>query len=164
MQYLSLAGIVAVPVTIASFISQEVKRFLPGLGCLALILLAIIVIALTVITEIVCVHNANTKINTEPGTLFKVWKKLKFLTIPFYVINFIVYIILAPITFPLGLFIFPADGLLCTLMIVISGICGINSIKAIKKNGKNVKGIHYILQILPVLDVFSTIALLKKIK
>lgn len=162
MQYLSLAGIIAVPIITASFFSQEIKRFLPGLGCILLILLAMLIIFATIITEIICVHNVNAK--AESQTMFKVWKRLKLLTIPFYIINFIAYIIFAPITFPISLFIFPLDGLLCTIMIVISGICGINSIKVIKKNGKNIGGIHYILQILPVLDVFSTIALGKKTK
>lgn len=162
MQYISLMGIIAVPIITASFFSQEIKRFLPGLGCILLILLTALIIIATLITEMSCVRNASAK--SEMKTLFKVWKRLKLLTIPFYIINFIAYFILAPMTFPISLAIFPLDGLMCSIMIIISGICGINSIKAIKKNGRNVKGIHYIFQLLPVLDVFSTIALIKKTK
>lgn len=162
MQYISLVGIIAVPIITASFFSQEIKRFLPGLGCILLILLTALIIVATLITEMACVRNASAK--TETHTLFKVWKRLKLMTIPFYIINFIAYIILAPITFPLSLIVFPLDGLMCTIMIIISGICGIHSINAIKAGGKSVKSIHYIMQVLPVFDVFSTLALKKKTK
>lgn len=160
LQYITLAGTIAVPLIVASFISQDIKKFIPGLACIFLVLLVAVIIAATVITEIACVKRADSK----PQALVKIWKKLKFLTIPFYVINFIVYVITAPITFPVSLFIFPLDGLLCLIMIIISGTAGIKAIKMLKQKGKKISGIHYVFQLLPVFDVLSTLSLEKYTK
>lgn len=164
LQYISLAGTIAVQLIVASFISQEVKKFIPAMACIFLVVLVVLIIVCTLITETACVKKADSKAETNPQILIKVWKKLKLLTVPFYVINFIVYSLTASITFPVSLFLCPLDGLLCLIMIIISGIAGINSIKVLKRKGRKISGIHYVFQLLPVFDVLSTLSLKKYTK
>lgn len=162
MQYICLVATIAVPILAGSYFSQEIRQFIPGLACIFLIVLAVMITAAMVITEIICVKKVKSAEDTQK--LFKVWKRLKFCTIPFYIISFAAYIILAPITFPVSVVFVPLDALLGEIMIIISGSAGVRSIKEIKKTDRHISPVNYVFQFLPVLDVLSTLALKKKTK
>lgn len=162
LQYVCLAGITAVPLIIASIISNEFKRLLPAIADIFLLSLILFVLAVTVITEISAVGKVRRLLKSgDAEKAVKMWKKMKLVSIPFYIINFIICIAFAPISFPISVVLIPLDYILCRVMIVLSGIAGIKVIAA-DKNDK-IRPIHYVFQVLPVFDVISVLILRKRI-
>lgn len=165
LQYVCLAATTAIPLIIASIVSNDVKSGMPALAKVFLLTAAILVIIATLVVEIVCVKKASNALNAEKSDeAVKTWKMMKIISVPFYVSNFIIYIISAPLYFPLSLITIPLDFLFCWIMIIISGVLGIKAITKLKGDGKKISPIHSVLQVLPVADVVSTLIINKKKK
>lgn len=106
---------------------------------------------------------------TSYSDMIESWKKLKFETVHFYIINFIyslvVWFILIDASRGIFLFVVPIPIMITYFMILQSGIVGICCIMRIIKNSENavkISKINYLFQIIPVLDVISTFYILKK--
>lgn len=163
LQYVSLAGITAIPMIIASAISKEVHRILPALANVFLILLILFILVITVVIEISGAEKIRKFLNNgETENAVKMWKQMKLISIPFYIVNYIICFTFASITFPISLISIPLDYIFCWIMIIVSGIVGIRVIKSLKDT--KISFIHYIFQVLPVFDVISTLIISKKMK
>ncbi len=107
---------------------------------------------------------------SETDQLSKAWVLLKIKTIPFYILNFAVCLMvgfgLALATAGLLSFIIILMIIYTCTFIVQSGFFGAaNIILLRRKYGKEqISAIHYFLQFISVLDVISTIILFRKIK
>lgn len=165
MQYICLAGMTAIPLLISSVISEEVKSSIPSLAKVLLLTLIIILLTVTLIIEIIASHKASELAKKdEKDKALKVWHQLKLISVPFYVITFFIYVLSAPLCFPLSLITVPLSFVFCWIMIIISGILGIKIIKKQKGENRKISPVHFGLQVIPVADVISTLILKKKIK
>ena len=110
-------------------------------------------IAVQVIGWMCAVLAVKMFMQSQTEQLSKAWVLLKIKTVPFYILNFAVFIIIIMIIYT------------CTF-IVQSGFFGAaNIILLRRKYGKEqISAIHYLLQFISVLDVISTIILLRKTK
>lgn len=101
--------------------------------------------------------------------LRKQYKFLKLSLIPFFVINFLYWIILfvvVPMGIIVGIVYLPVVIILTYFVTIVTGIYGLTTIMAYKRTGylgKEFIIIHLILQFVFVLDIFDTWYLLKKL-
>lgn len=153
---LVIEGITSEKLTVISYITS-------ALGVLFFI-------AVQVIGWICAVLAVKMFLQSQTEQLSKAWVLLKIKTVPFYILNFAVCLMVG-----LGLSLATA-GLLSFIIIIMiiytctfivqSGFFGAaNIILLRRKYGKEqISAIHYFLQFISVLDVISTIILLRKIK
>lgn len=105
--------------------------------------------------------------NLEKTLALKELAKLKYMTIPFFILNFIYWVILmlVPMGFVFAIFI-PIDFILIYSIIITSGVTGIKILMLCKQEGETLEGkipFYSALMFIPVLDVFATIALRRKL-
>lgn len=105
--------------------------------------------------------------NLEKTLALKELAKLKYMTIPFFILNFVYWVILmlVPMGFIFAIFI-PIDFIFIYSIIITSGVTGIKTLMLCKQAGETLEGkisLYSVLMFIPVLDVFATIALRKKL-